>query len=344
VKVVDPARHGHEWFWRIVAALLLAAVGWVGWVAYQLQPRSLATEQAYRAAEQARSGPIVAATTATPAPATAPVAVAPPPPPVVEEKKPAPPAATAPEPKPAEASETFKLARAIETPIAERKPTPAKPPAAAPKAAPKAAEPKRPAPSVDKRVRTKTAADAAEAQFRRAASFLNEGRVSEAEELLVHALKTDPSHAAARQAYVALLLEQRRVDDALRLLREAVAIDPARPAFALALARVHVEQRDYNAALQVLDGAGAAATGADFQAMRAIVLQRMGRHPEAVDAYQAALKGGPQTGSTWMGLGISLEALGHRAEAAQAYKRALGAGPLAGEVKEYAEARIRALE
>jgi MSHA biogenesis protein MshM len=43
-----------EWFWRAVAALLFAAVGWVGWVAYNLQPGvGLATEQAYRAAEEA---------------------------------------------------------------------------------------------------------------------------------------------------------------------------------------------------------------------------------------------------------------------------------------------------
>lgn len=49
------ASQGHEWFWRTVAGLLAMAIGWVGWVAYKLQPvEGLATEQAYRAAEQAR--------------------------------------------------------------------------------------------------------------------------------------------------------------------------------------------------------------------------------------------------------------------------------------------------
>lgn len=46
---------GHEWFWRTVAGLLAMAIAWVGWVAYKLQPvEGLATELAYRAAEQAR--------------------------------------------------------------------------------------------------------------------------------------------------------------------------------------------------------------------------------------------------------------------------------------------------
>ena len=44
-----------EWFWRIVAALLLCAVVVVAWVAYQLRfPPPLATDLAYRAAEEGR--------------------------------------------------------------------------------------------------------------------------------------------------------------------------------------------------------------------------------------------------------------------------------------------------
>jgi hypothetical protein len=45
-----------------------------------------------------------------------------------------------------------------------------------------------------------------------------------------------------------------------------------------------------------------------------------------------------------VGYGISLEAVGKRSDAAQAYRRSLGAGGLTREVREYAEARIRALE
>src|SRR6266850_7596845 len=51
--VRDPSQ-GHEWFWRIVAALLLAALAWVGWVIYQVQPRRIATDLGMAAGESAR--------------------------------------------------------------------------------------------------------------------------------------------------------------------------------------------------------------------------------------------------------------------------------------------------
>ena len=49
----DP-RH-REWFWRVVTLLLLVGVGWVLWTAYQLLPRPLVTDLAFRAAEEARA-------------------------------------------------------------------------------------------------------------------------------------------------------------------------------------------------------------------------------------------------------------------------------------------------
>jgi tetratricopeptide (TPR) repeat protein len=336
-----------DWFWRVVAGLLLVAVGWVGWVAWQLQPRPLVIESAIRAAAPKPPPPPVAVSPVKAAPVA--------PEPKVEqagqaekaeqaeraekiekaESKP-----PAPEPK-AQPAETFKLARAIETPIVERKPEPAKPkPRAA--AAPKAATPV--AAAAAKPKVTKTAVNEAETHFRRAAAFLNQGRVSEAQAHLALALKADPAHAPARQAYVALALEHGRVAEARELLQAGVAANPAHAPFALALARIHVEQREYAEALKVLDNAGPAGESAEFHGLRAVVLQRVGRHGDAVGAFQQALRSGPQTAATWMGLGISLEALGHRAEAAQAYKRALGAGMLAVEVRDYAEARIRALD
>jgi tetratricopeptide (TPR) repeat protein len=261
-----------------------------------------------------------------------------------------------------DSAETFKLAQAIETPIAERaapaasNPTPtaspskAEAPIAPAKAAPAlksepAAKPRADASKqrVEKRERTHAVNDSAEQQFRRAALYLNQGRVSEAEEQLVGALRANPSHVAARQAYVALLLEQKRIDAAQRVLREALAKDPAQPVFSLALARLLAEQHDYPSALDVMDRAGGVSKNADFQAVRGAVMQRLGRHQEAVDAYLAAIQGGVQPATTWVGLGISLEALGRKSDAAQAYRRSLG-GALSPEVREYAESRVRALD
>jgi Tfp pilus assembly protein PilF len=333
VKAVARPGTGHEWFWRTVAALLFAAVAWVAWVAYQLQPwPPLATEQAYKAAENAKKGAIKVAAKPPPAPPAAPS------PSASSETQ-------VPQPAPVE---TLRLAQTLQTPVAERpatapRPDPAPPPK--PEApAPRKAEPKAAKPLVAKRERAKPGSELAEAQFRRAALLLNQGRVSEAEEQLVGALHADPGHVTARQAYVALLLEQQRTDAARRVLADALAVDPSHPIFALALARILAEQRDYGGALEVMDRAGSVARNADFLALRGAVFQRMQRHPEAIEAYQASVRGAPQPGTTWVGYGISLEAVGKRSDAAQAYRRSLGAGGLTREVREYAEARIRALE
>lgn len=366
VKVVSPPGSGHEWFWRIVAGLMLGAVGWVAWVAYELQPGlPLATEQAFKAAEQAKIGSIsrVQAPTnrnpsaAVPVPAAEPAKAAPPVPatPSPEDSG----VEATPKPQEKEAAreaETLRLAQSIQTPIADRpaasgepKHEPAQPPP--PKARAGGAKPVPPAvagPSaksgVDKRVRAKAGSELAEAQFRRAAVLLNQGRVSEAEEQLVGALQADPAHVPARQAYVALLLEQQRSDAARRILSDALAVNPSHPTFALAMARILAEQRDYPGALEVIDRAGSVGSNADFLALRGAVLQRMQRHPEAIEAYHASVRGAPQPGTTWVGYGISLEAVGRKSDAAQAYRRSLGAGGLTREVRDYAEGRIRALE
>jgi len=329
VRASSAKSGGHEWFWRVLVVLLAAALAWMGWVAVQLLPRKpLATELAFQAAAEAKSR--AAAKLAAVAPA-APVIVP------VEE------------PKLTEAPvDALRLALQLETPVQERRAEPAKPEPPQPvslKPKPRPAPPQAAAKgTVDKRERTRSALDNAEAHFRRAVLLLGHGRVSEAAEQLAAALRADPSHAAARQAYVALLLEQQRVDVAQRLLQEALALNPEQPAFALALARIYAGQREFAAALEVMERAGPASGNADFQAMRGAVLQRLGRHGEAVEGYQNALRGGAQAPTTWVGLGISLEALGRRSEAVTAYRRALATGPIAPEAREYAESRARALE
>ena len=72
-------------------------------------------------------------------------------------------------------------------------------------------------------------------------------------------------------------------------------------------------------------------------------LQRLGRHAEAIDAFERAARLADQPGTTWVAMGISLEAVGRNADALQAYRRSIGAGLAAQAVRSYAENRIRAL-
>jgi MSHA biogenesis protein MshN len=337
VRVVPPPKAGREWFWRIVAGLMVLALAWVAWITYQLQPRPVATELAFRAAEEAKQR-----------------RPAPPKPEADRSAKPAPSV-----PAPAVPSEVFKLALSIDTPIAERAEEARKPqkaaaapqgPAApaAPAAKTKPAAPLAPASSMDskleKRDQARSTSDRADADYRRGVNFINQGRVSEGEIALGSAVAADPAHEAARQTLVALYLEQRRIPEATRQLQEALAINPRQLHFAVVLARIHAERGDHASALDVLNRVKSTAGGdAEFNALLGAVLQRLSRHPEAAEAYRAAVNAVPHSGISWVGLGISLEAMARRPEAAEAFKRGVATGTLTAEVKTFAEQRARAL-
>lgn len=50
-----PTRAVGEWIWRFLAAVLLFSVGWVLWIAYQLNPPMLVTTAAFEAAAKAKT-------------------------------------------------------------------------------------------------------------------------------------------------------------------------------------------------------------------------------------------------------------------------------------------------
>ena len=130
--------------------------------------------------------------------------------------------------------------------------------------------------------------------------------------------------------------------DATRRVLEALAINPSQPT-SRSRSPASMRSSATTAALEIMDREFGTGPNA-FQALRGVILQRMGRDAEAVEALQNAIQGGPQPGSTWVTLGISLEALARKPEAAQAYRRALDTSPLASEARAYAESRARALE
>ncbi len=360
VRTVAPARKDREWFWRTISVLMIAAVGWVGWIAWQLRPRDpVATEQAFKASQDAQrnhAAVVPAAPEQKPA-AEKPAAEKPA---AAEPEKPAPPAVEPPKLAPvvnAPAGEQ-PAKPAPKEPMQQAAPSPARPPAAPAKPAVTKLDldvpPARilPIPAqaqgsvrVEKRdIVARTPEDRAEAEFRRGVALLNLGRAGEAEEAFGAALAAYPAHEAARQALVAMDLEQRRIDDARRLLQEGVALSPGNARFASVLAQIHAERKDYPAALDVLNAVKAPGQDSpELQSLRGTVLQKLGRHAEAADAFEASLRNQPQNGAGWMGLGISLEALGKKAEASDAFRRAAATATLSAEARSYAEQRSRQL-
>ncbi|HEY8051528.1 MAG TPA: tetratricopeptide repeat protein [Steroidobacteraceae bacterium] len=341
VRTVTPARKDREWFWRIIALLMIIAVGWVGWIAWQLQPReSIATEQAFKVSREVQRTPVAAVVEQKPAAVSS----------VIEK-----PAALEPDKPAPQAVETFRLAPGIDAPVREQiaKPVPAAKTTSA--IGPRLAldvppahilpTPTQTTVRVEKRDHVRTAPDRAEVDFRRGAALLTQGRAVEAEEAFGAALAADPAHEAARQALVAMDLEQNRLEEARRLLQEGVALSPGNALFATVLARIYAERRDYGAALEVLNGVKAPGQeNPELQSLRGTVLQKLGRDAEAAEAFRMSLRSLPQNGAGWMGLGISLESLGKKAEASDAFRRAAGAGTLGAEARSYAEQRAHQLQ
>jgi MSHA biogenesis protein MshN len=199
--------------------------------------------------------------------------------------------------------------------------------------------------SIDKQMHLSTPAERAESEFRKATGLLNQGRVAEAIDGYKSTLQQDAGHAAARQALVGLLLESRRIDEAQQFLQEGLSLNPDRSAYAILLARIQVERGDLQGAHDLLSKhAGSAANNADYHAFDAAVLQRLGRHKEAVAGYQAALRLAPRAGLWWMGMGISLQADNRSAEALDAFKRAKSAGGLSPDLLAFVDQHMKQLQ
>jgi len=375
-----PVRTRKDWkriAWEVGAGLVVG-VGWAVWVMLQMSPRPLVTDLVshgqLRRPQLAAAAPApqtAAAPAPVPVPAQAPAPVpaaaqAPAPSPAQAAPQPAmvaAPAAAAAAPAPSATSgvDMLKLATEIVTPIRERnfaaKPkaergqagTAAPAPGQAHKAETAAvtragdAVPAQDKINID--VHASTPAERADTQFRKASALLNQGRVAEALDGYKGVLQLDAHHAAARQALVGLLLESRRFEEAQQYLQEGLNLNPERTAYAILLARIQVERGDLQGAHDLLAKyAGRAAGDAEYHAFDAAVLQRLGRHKEAVASYEAALKLAPRTALWWMGMGISLQADNRGDQALGAFQRAKAVGGLSPDLLAFVDQRVKQLQ
>jgi MSHA biogenesis protein MshN len=196
--------------------------------------------------------------------------------------------------------------------------------------------------SINKQPRLPSSLERAEADYRRGLLAQRQGQADEAAARYQAALAEHAEHAAARQSLAALLIELRRYDEAEALLRKGIALPAVRLASILALARLKVERGQAAVALDLLlTNAVAGERSADYQGFAAALLNRVGRHHEAVERYQAATQLAPNEGRWWAGLGIALDAEGKSAEARAAYQKASGLPGLPAELALHVEQRLR---
>jgi MSHA biogenesis protein MshN len=246
--------------------------------------------------------------------------------------------------KPAEAAAPKSQTRPTPPPVVEAKAVTAQPvapmsiaPASIAPAAPEAPEGK-----IDKRFR-ETPGRTADGEFKRAAALIDLGRLEEAIAALNSAIAMDPRHEGARQTLAVLLIESGAMDDAERLLTDGLKLNPAQANFALVLARLKLDRGDAATALTLLrEHGGAAAANAQYRAFVAALLQRLGRHSDAIDEYQAVLKLAPGVGVWWIGLGLSQEAADRTKEAAEAFRRAKASGTLSPDLLAFVERKLQA--
>lgn len=184
-----------------------------------------------------------------------------------------------------------------------------------------------------------------ENEYRKALTLLQQGKRSESIAGFERALQLEPRHAASRHALVGVLIDLKRIDDAMRQAADGLAADPAQTGIAMILARLQVDKGDTRTAIETLENSLRFAGGrADYHAMLAALLQRDQRHKAAAENFAAALKGNPQNGAWWMGLGISLQADGRAAEAIDAFKRAKATNTLSNELLAFVDGRLAQLQ
>ncbi len=178
--------------------------------------------------------------------------------------------------------------------------------------------------------------------YRQALTYLQQGRVAEAQANLTLALEANASNHEARQILAGLLLDNKRNDEARTTLAAGLAIAPEQSDFRMALARLQVEAGDISGSLNTLEqGLNYAKNDADYQNFLATLLQRANRHEEAINHYTNALSLNSTSPSSLIGLGISLQAVGKLEQSQEAFTRAQSIATLSPELSVFVEQRIK---
>jgi len=158
-------------------------------------------------------------------------------------------------------------------------------------------------------------------------SFVRQGNLGKARDLLESAAAADPAWSAPRTLLGHLLLQQaggRRLAQAEALFREAVGIDPGDVSALTGLGEALLLANRFEEAAPFLEKAQALdATFTPAIAGRARVLALQGRSAEAMTLFAAALELNPRDATILAGRAECREAGGNFAEATTDYRRAL---------------------
>jgi MSHA biogenesis protein MshN len=112
----------------------------------------------------------------------------------------------------------------------------------------------------------------------------------------------------------------------------------------MVLARLEVDRGEVGGAINTMVGAlPYVRSDPEFYAFLAALLQRDGRHRDAVDYYRTALQSSPGNAVWLMGLGMSLRASNQFADARDAFQRAAASNQLNADLQTFVERQLREL-
>jgi MSHA biogenesis protein MshN len=185
--------------------------------------------------------------------------------------------------------------------------------------------------------------------YKQALIYLQQGRVAEAQAMLVSALEASPINHEARQTLAGLQLDNKRHDEAKSTLADGVVIAPEFTDFRMALARLQVETGEVNASLNTLEqGLPYAKNNGNYLVFLATLMQRANRHEDAIAHYNTALSlnsaSSSATSNALVGLGISLQAMDKLKESQEAFSRAQSSASLSPELLAFVEQRIKQIQ
>lgn len=158
--------------------------------------------------------------------------------------------------------------------------------------------------------------------------YFQDGRTTEAEQLLLRALSYNPDSLAAHITLVAVYNEQRRLPEAIALAKEGLAKYPRSDKLLSYLGGLYYNSGDYAAALQVLDRELELHPNyAPAKTYRAKTLVKLGRWAEAETGLRQALTFDAEDLALHNDLGIALIQQGRDQEAEAEWRSVLARDP-----------------
>ena len=163
-------------------------------------------------------------------------------------------------------------------------------------------------------------------------------------ETLKEALALEPGNLHTRDLLLQTLLKTGPGNELEQFLRDSLMLFPNHLAFITSLAQLQMQHKAYAAASATLEGIDSNQTNEPaYLALLAASYQQQKNFHNAAPIYQRLTQIQPEKAENWLGLAICAENLQQRQTAIQAYRQALAKNTLNGEVVNYINQRLSAL-